>query len=318
MGLRGTEVTMFDFAFYGKKIYNWDIQVLYNKNDERNDSTVIQKFSNEFDLHYVEADRHDHYEFNKSIESFLDKHPSEYFYLQKGGQNDGLCPSNSKSCILCCAIVDPEKERHGHRYAFISDWLSNHCSGGKTPVVPSIVDLPDIQTNLREELGIPLGATVFGRTGGMDTWNIPFTNEVVKRVCEIDDNTFFVFQNTPRFFDHKNIIYLDTTADLKRKVEFINTCDALLHSRLEGESFGLTCGEFSLRNKPVITFFDSPERNHIEILKDKGVYYQNGQQLLDILLLFKKQIANRHADWNCYRHFSPEKVMPLFKDKFLN
>lgn len=318
MGLRGTEVTMFDFAFYGKKIYNWDIQVLYNKNDERNDSTVIQKFSNEFDLHYVETDRHNHYEFNKSIESFLDKHPSEYFYLQKGGHKDGLCPSNSKTCILCCTMVDPEKEKHGHRYAFISDWLSNHCSGGTVPVVPSIVDLPDINSDLRKELGIPPSAIVFGRTGGMDTWNIPFTNEVVKKVCEVRDDIFFIFQNTPRFFEHPNIIYLDTTADLNRKVEFINTCDALLHSRFEGESFGLTCGEFSLRNKPVITFFNSLERNHIEILNDKGIYYRNGQELLNILLSFKDELLTLHEDWNCYRKFSPENVMPIFRDKFLN
>ena len=101
-------------------------------------------------------------------------------------------------------------------------------------------------------------------------------------------------------------------------MEFINTCDALLHSRFEGESFGLTCGEFSLRNKPVITFFNSLERNHIEILNDKGIYYRNGQELLNILLSFKDELLTLHEDWNCYRKFSPENVMPIFRDKFLN
>ena len=74
-------------------------------------------------------------------------------------------------------------------------------------VVPSIVDLPDINSNLRKELGIPLSAIVFGRTGGMDTWNISFTNEVVKKVCEVRDDIFFIFQINWTRFDLSRTVF---------------------------------------------------------------------------------------------------------------
>ena len=69
------------------------------------------------------------------------------------------------------------------------------------------------------------------------------------------------FKNTPRFYDHPNIIHAQATADMEYKTKFINTSDAMIHARLEGESFGLSCGEFSIRNKPVITWDGSHERN---------------------------------------------------------
>lgn len=36
------------------------------------------------------------------------------------------------------------------------------------------------------------------------------------------------------------------------KTTFINTCDAMLWARHDGETFGLAIGEFSSKNKPVI------------------------------------------------------------------
>ena len=318
LGLRGTEVTMFDYAFYGRKLYNWDVQILYHEENPNSHISAIQKFQKEFDVHSITDPTDNPLSLNGAIETFLESHPSEYFYIQKGGHNDGLCLSNSKTCILCCTMVDPKKEKHGDRYAFISDWLSQHCSKGEIPVVPSIVDLPDIQENLREELSIPKDAIVFGRTGGMDTWNLPFTNTVVEQICQHTDDIYFVFQNTPRFIDHPQVIFIPPTSDLTYKVQFINTCDALLHSRHEGESFGVTCGEFSIRNKPVITFFHSFERNHINLLGDKGIYYENGEQLFRILHSFRDNHLDKEKDWNCYRQFQPEKVMPQFKKVFID
>ena len=318
LSLRGTEVTMFDYAFYGRKLYNWDVQILHHKENPNNHLSAIQKFQKEFEVHSIKDPIGSPLSLNAAIETFLESHPSEYFYTQKKGENDGLCPSNSKTCILCCGVVNPKDERHGDTYAFISDWLSQHCSNGEVPVVPSIVDLPDIQGDLRDKLSIPKDATVFGRTGGMDTWNLPFANEVVKHICEQTNDIYFVFQNTPKFIDHPQVINIPSTSDLAYKVQFINTCDALLHARHEGESFGVTCGEFSIKNKPVITFFQSFERNHINLLGEKGIYYENGQQLLNILQSFRTSHLNLKEDWNCYRQFQPEIVMPQFKKVFID
>jgi len=316
LGLRGTEVTMYDYAFYGRQFFNWDVNILYNKNHPLNDITAIDKFKNQFDVFSISASVENMQDCNHKVENFLSNQldKSDFFYVQKKGLNDGLCPKYVKTCILCCSIVDPKKEKHGDSYAFISDWLSDFCSDGEVPVVPSIIDLPDINENMRQELNIPLDGIVFGRTGGMDTWNISFTNHVIAKILNEKKNIYFLFQNTPKIFNHPNVIYLPTTADLNFKTRFINTCDAFLHSRLEGESFGVACGEFSIRNKRVITYGGSPERNHICILKDKALYYNNGLELYKIIQEFK---IDNSKDWNCYKDFNPRRVMDQFKKNFI-
>jgi hypothetical protein len=94
--------------------------------------------------------------------------------------------------------------------------------------------------------------------------------------------------NTRSFFEHERIIYLEPNADINRKVSFINTCDAMLHARERGETFGAACAEFSATNKPIITYRLSREQCHIDILKDKGLYYINGSELKNIILNFKR------------------------------
>jgi hypothetical protein len=317
MGLRGTEVTMYDFAHYNETILGNKSIIIYGKDNPRNHPSALQKFSARFDkIFTIDGDGDSNPEFtNSQLNSVLKNNNCDYFYLQKKGVNDGICPTACKSLILCCSLVNPETERHGTKYAFVSYWLSNVCSGGKTPVVPSMVDLPDISGDLRSELKIPKDAIVFARTGGEDTWNIPWTNEIIRRSLNTRNDIYFLFQNTPRFLNHERVIHVPTTSDMEYKVKFINTSDAMLHSRMEGESFGVTCGEFSLRNKRVITFKGSRERNHIEILKDKGLYFENPGELYNILTTYKPDYTQ---DWNGYRDYSPENVMKIFKKEFLD
>ena len=90
----------------------------------------------------------------------------------------------------------------------------------------------------------------------------------------------------------------------------------MLHARFVGESFGLSCAEFSLKNKPVITWIGSKERNHIDVLGDKGIYYNDSNDILNILLnLNKVEINNK--DWNMYNDYLPEKVIEKFKNIYL-
>jgi CDP-glycerol glycerophosphotransferase (TagB/SpsB family) len=86
----------------------------------------------------------------------------------------------------------------------------------------------------------------------------------------------------------------------------------MIHARERGETFGLTIAEFSTLCKPIITYLDSPERNHINILGDNGIYYSDYQELyniLDNLIIF--------TDINCYKDYTPEKVMNKFNEIFL-
>ena len=58
--------------------------------------------------------------------------------------------------------------------------------------------------------------------------------------------------------------------DLVEKVEFINTCDAMLWARGAGETFGLSIAEFSSKNKPVIAM-QVGDLAHVHIMGDMGL-----------------------------------------------
>ena len=91
----------------------------------------------------------------------------------------------------------------------------------------------------------------------------------------------------------------------------------MLHARRQGESFGITCGEFSVCNKPVITCTAGyiRERSHIEILGSKGIYYSDYKALKKIILAFKKNDKN----WDAYSEkFNSRVVMDKFRQVFID
>ncbi len=303
--LRGTTVAMFDYAFYNQTILGNESVIFYDRNDNRNNQTVIKKFSI-FKLIAIQN--------IKDLDLALEKEKIEAIYIVKGGKKDD--GRNTKACksLIHVIGVTPSSEKHGDVYAYASDWLNKVCSGGTFPVVPYMVDLPNIQEDLRKMLGIPDSAIIFGRNGGPDTWNLSFANETIKEVLEKRNDIYFIFQNTPINFNHRRIIHIPSSADMVLKTKFINTCDAMIHARNEGESFGLSCAEFSIRNKPIITWYGSPERNHIDTLGDKGIYYNNAKEMLERLLDFKKE---PEKDWNCYKQYNPKQVMKIFNEVYL-
>jgi hypothetical protein len=304
--LRGTTVAMYDYAIYNEKLLNNQSLVIYEKNHQHNHPSTITKFSDT--LECVSIDN------INDLDRCLIENQCDAVYITKGGyKNDGRMASACKTLIQAIAMA-PESEAHGDVYAYGSYWLSEVCSGGRLPVVPYMVDLPDIDDDLRDELLIPKDAIVFGRNGGLDTWSLPFVSEVIKYILNERSDIYFVFQNTPTFHMHPNIFYVPSTSDMEYKTKFINTCDAMIHARNEGESFGLSCGEFSIRNKPIITWDGSRERNHMYVLKDKGLYYSNAQDVYNIFMNFKPEPKK---DWNCYKDYSPEKIMQIFDEVYL-
>jgi len=86
------------------------------------------------------------------------------------------------------------------------------------------------------------------------------------------DDTYFSYEN----------------GDINKKVEFINTCDAMIHARQMGETFGNAIAEFSIKNKPIITS-RGYDNNHLHILKDKAIIY-NQNNVEEIYNIFKNFI----------------------------
>src|SRR5208282_4498864 len=108
--------------------------------------------------------------------------------------------------------------------------------------------------NLRKELNIPQDALIIGRHGGMDSFNVSFVHEVIKRIVEYRKDIFFLFLSTKEFYTHERIIYLPWVESEQEKFNFIHSCDVMLHTRIGGETFGISVGECSSANKPVMTW----------------------------------------------------------------
>lgn len=305
LSLRGTEVSMYDYAKYNELLLNNESIILAKDPSVWNYShpKAIKKFKDRFPVFF--------YKKESDIEAILNKEGVDILYAQKAGVIDGVVSKKVKTVVHS---VFQHHQPHGDVYAYISKWLGNKYN---KPFVPYIVDLPEVDTNLRETLSIPVDATVFGRHGGLETFDIKFAKDVVVEIAKQRKDIYFIFMFTDRFSDKsiENIIYLDGNQDMDYKVEFINTCDAMLHARNSGETFGLSVAEFSIRNKPVITYSGKMrETAHLEMLGDKAILFKNPNELRNILNNFEK---NDKIDWNAYKEYNPENVMKIFEEVFI-
>jgi hypothetical protein len=302
--LRGTEVALYDYAKYNEELLGNKSIIVSKHPDVQPFSHIlaIEKFKKRFLIYFYR-------DFNE-VEKILDDNNVDVFYAIKAGMNDGVVSRNRKSVNH---VVFQHYQPHGNVYAYVSEWLGKRFN---SPFVPHMVTLPDISDDLRNELNIPKNAIVFGRHGGAETFDLPFAHDVVKTIALQRPDVYFLFLFTNKFTDSsiKNVLYLDGSEDMIYKTKFINSCDAMLHARIAGESFGLSVGEFSIRNKPVITYLGGRDGAHIEMLGNKGIYYSGYHDLFAILNNFKPDPTK---DWNAYRQFNPENVMNKFKQVFL-
>lgn len=326
LSIRGTEVALYDYAHFNETLLgNESIILTKVKHSFPHDTEALIKFNNRFENKIF------YYNNWNEAEKILKDNNVDVLYTIKAGQKDEVVSSNVKTCVHS---VFQFYEPHGDVYAYVSEWLSKTMTNNKHPFVPHMTHLPDIKDDMREELNIPKDAIVFGRHGAKETFNVPFVFNVVNRIVNERDDVYFLLLNTNKtcekfnhikLKEHKQIIHLPVTSDLVLKTKFINTCDAMLHARVNGESFGLTIAEFSIKNKPIITwtgkdvkrYFKHPyDKAYIDFLGDKGIYYNDEKEVYDILSHFTPE---PNKDWDAYSEFyNPVAVMAKFKNVFLD
>jgi hypothetical protein len=296
---RGTGNALYDYARYNEE-YLRNESVIYTRRTANHNALAVSRFG---------------LRFNVLVDPDPQMSDVDVMYHIKYGVDDGTRFPRTRYAVH--AVFNPDQP-HGDRFAVVSEWMTwDH----DLPYVPHMIDLPLYnRADLRQSLGIGPEAIVYGRYGGYDTFDISWAQEAVLEVADANPDKYFLFANTDDSWvgtPRKNIIFLPEMANSLEKVKFINTCNAMLHARWRGETFGIAVGEFSSMGKRILTYGDSPERAHIDNLADIGYGYEywDKQGLLDYLRLLD-------ADSLCsdpgYRKFTPDRVMDKFKSVFLD
>jgi hypothetical protein len=303
LGVRGTEVALYDYALYNELVLGNKSYIVSSKN---NNLFALDKFQKRFEVFL--------YDSFDELELFVQQKNIEYMYYIKSGEYDGKV---LKSCKNLNHVVFQNNQPHGDKYVFIAQWLSQKMTHDNENYVPHILHLPEVKENYRDFLNIPENAIVFGRHGGYDEFDYEWIYPVIERIAQENSNIYFVFLNTKPFCKQlPNIIHLEATYDLEIKTAFINTCDALLHARRRGEIFSLTIGEFLHQDKAVISCPQGYDEGHVVMLKDKGIWYNNDTELYNVLKSFNPKYPIGY--WkSLVEEYSPENVMHRFDQLFL-
>ena len=303
---RGSEGAMLDYARLNRSVLGNESVLCLPDQPEFAGNLLLKKWRKEFEVIQ--------YAGKNDLGMKLKREATEVLYLTKPGPFDGFIVPGVKNCVHAQFLCD---EFHGDAYAYLSSWMSRVMTGRKDSFVPFFVPQFVSDKDLREKLGIPKGAKVFGRHGGRDTFNIPFVRRAVFEHARNCTGDHFVFLNTETIRgteSFSNVHYLQATVDPFEKAKFLATCDAMLHARWHGETFGLAVGEFAVLGKPVITFSESRERAHLEMLGNQALLYRNVGELAGILREFRPHKTHGTE----YETFAdPRVVMELFRKKFL-
>jgi hypothetical protein len=303
---RGSEGAMLDYARMNRSVLGNESVLCLPDRKEFAENPLLKKWREEFVVIQY-TDKND-------LGRKLMKEAAEVLYLTKPGPWDGFLVPGVRNCVHAQFLSD---EFHGDAYAYLSSWMSRVMTGREDSFVPFFVPRFVSEEDLRGKLGIPKGAKVFGRHGGWDTFNIPFARRAVVEHARNYTEDHFVFLNTEPICESErfpNVHYLSATVDPVEKAKFLGTCDAMLHARWHGETFGLAVGEFAVLGKPVITFSESREKAHLEMLGNQALLYRHPGELAGVLKEFRPHVTlgteyDKYAD--------PQAVMEIFLARFL-
>ena len=311
---RETEVSTFDYAHFNEEILNnKSFIVCFDETKQRSFNGFVErytfdKFSSRFKLFEIGN--------ISEISIIIREYNIDFFYTQTHGGND-IYEFNNKliwqNCKTIKHCVFDTTFPESNFYISISKTLKDK-NNTNLEVIPYLINLADCNDNLKKELNIPEDSIVFGRYGGYDEFNIDMAKNSIVRFLNMEEskNTYFLFMNTRSFYNHPRIIYLDKSIDVLYKVKFINSCDAMIHARSIGETIDLSVAEFSSKNKPIITT-SMGDIEHLYILKEKALIYNNEEDLINIMKDIK-QIIDTRENWNAYEDYTPEKVMKKFDE----
>lgn len=305
LNFRGTCIAIQSYAHYTKILLGHD-SIIITKQDEQHDEIAHEYFNTTF-----------MYQTREELTQLLIHQNIDILYVIKYGKNDGVGAHDAPNVRNVIHCVFDMSQPHGDVYAAVSSSLARRF--GSLSVVPHMIPLDYVEgKDLRSELSIPSDAIVFGRHGGIDTFNLEWAKETFSLIVRNRSDIHFVFLNAPEWDDHPNIHYLSPTLNPELKKCYIRTCDAMVVPETMGHTCGLAIMEMSVFNKPIICYNGKDVWNtaHIDALSDKGIYFSTQHQLYMTLYNFRPS-NYIDKDLNAFKRYTPENVMRLFERVFI-
>ena len=320
---RGSGKVPFDYGLYLQEILNHEVIFVTSKQSQNDGIDKInKKFKSVlYDLPPIHTQPPNLLKETKNIlEKIVDNEKLDFLHLIKSGENDFITPDNCKTGVQSVFRMD---QPHGNVYAGVSEYLAKKFN--QINFLPHIITYKSPTENYRVKYNISNNVLVVGRHGGIGQFNIPFVRQAVEDILKHRSDIFFLFLSTEPFIKHERVLFIPWAEDEQCIFNFIDACDVMLHGRSDGETFGLSVAEFSISNKPVMTWsgllnglsYELYNKAHIDILKDRVILYNNYNELIDTLFSIDKQFIQQY-NWDKYStDFSPINVMNTYKNLFL-
>ncbi len=254
----------------------------------------------------------------RHIRSLLVQDNVTHLYIKSHGSNSSQFTSPwrliPKAVRTCVHAVFAATTPWGDAYAKLAP---SPVVNGDASVLPNMVERPRLPSEgLRATLGIPASATVFCSYGGAGSFNLGFVKDVVCELASSASHLVFLFANQPAFCNlngdaARRDLHVPSLGD-GEKGKFLATCDAMLHGRAEGETFGLAVAEFSRANRPVFAYAHPKHggREHLRLLGSRAQLFQDKTSLRHMLLQWNRSANTR--DWDAYKEYGPARVMDQF------
>lgn len=259
------------------------------------------------------------YNSKNQLDSIVRSAGIEALYILCSGQKEERF-SNLRVPIWIHAVFPSRiKDIHGRRYACISEWLTKESFNKRIPYVPHIVNSSEVRKSKeawREENKIKSDAIVIGSLGGRDSFDLKLAQIRLFNALQCNKNLYFIALNHRKFINHERALFLPGTDDQEIKSGFINSCNAMLHGRAQGETFGLACAESAAAGKTILEWEHEPERHHLEHFCQKKLRYTTAKELSKKIRAFNPEEWNQPEIKKTVQEFDSKKVANLFEQVF--
>lgn len=209
-------------------------------------------------------------------------------------------------------------------------WASNGGNIQKAVIIPNLVSVPEkFKSNLREKLGIPEDAFVYGFHQRDDS-NI-FSPVSLQSYSLIQNkDTHFILlggsikhRQLAKQLNLKNIHFIDFSSDQKLIHNFLGAIDVYAHSRVDGEVCSVAMIEAMYHGKPIVTHPGTVSMGHAEQIEGCGYMaysiddyakkIKSIQDSKDLYLEMSQNTQNKYFEKYSYNTVK-KKILDLYRE----